>query len=178
MKTPKRPVALMTLAQVMAQVICALAILLTIHATLINISLLFPNFVISNSLGVYKDDPMLAVLNFLPLLRDLPLGACLVAAEIGTIRLCGRMKKSSTISEANVKGLGRIAKAIAIAGGITLLFGNSIVPFLLTGLPSIAPAAAYLLLPFMLLTVALMIRTVQLLMRRALDMQDENELTV
>ncbi len=174
MNTPKRPVALMTLAQV----ICALAVLLTVLATLINIALLFPDYFVLNSLDVYKDDPMLAVLNFLPLLRDLFLGACLVVAEIGAIRLCGRMKTSSTFSEANVKGLGRIAKAIAIAGGITLLFGNSIVPFLLTGLPNIAPVVAYLLLPFLLLTVALMIRTVQLLMRRALDMQDENELTV
>ena len=38
--------------------------------------------------------------------------------------------------------------------------------------------ATSLLLPFMLLGVALMIRAVQLLMRRALSMQDENALTV
>ncbi len=174
MNTPKRPVALMTLAQV----ICALTILLTVLATLENVVLPLPNYVLIYSLGLNEDSLLLTVLNFLPLLRDLFLGACLVVAEIGAFRLCGRMKTSSTFSEANVKGLGSIAKALAIAGGITLLFGNSIVPFLLTGLPNIAPVMAYLLLPFLLLTVALMIRTVQLLMRRALDMQDENELTV
>lgn len=174
MKTPKRPVALMTLAQV----ICVLAVLLTVLVTLESVVLPFPNYVKLYSLGLIEDSLLLTVLKFLPLLRDLFLGACLVDAEIGAIRLCGRMKKSSTFSEANVKGLGRIAKAIAMAGGITLVFGNDIVPFLLKGLPNIAPVVAYLLLPFLLLTVALMIRTVQLLMRRALDMQDENELTV
>ncbi len=173
MKTPKRPVALMTLAQV----ICALAVLITICISLIP-SVMLGYYVQQADLMLHDNTLLVVLCSGVICLRDLFLGACFVDAEIGAFRLCGRMKTSSTFSEANVKGLGRIAKAIAIAGGITMLFGNSIVPFLLSGLPNIALVVAYLLLPFLLLTVALMIRTVQLLMRRALDMQDENELTV
>ena len=67
---------------------------------------------------------------------------------------------------------------MALAGLITLLFGDSVVAFLLTGLPTIAPIVERLLLPFMLLTLAAMVRTVQVLMRRAQRMQTENDLTV
>ena len=61
---------------------------------------------------------------------------------------------------------------------LTLLFGDSLVPFLLTGLPAISPVVERLLLPFMLLVIALMVRAVQILMRRTLDMQTEIDLTV
>ena len=45
-------------------------------------------------------------------------------------------------------------------------------------LPAISPVVEHLLLPFMLLVIALMVRSVQVLMRRALSMQEESDLTV
>ena len=59
-----------------------------------------------------------------------------------------------------------------------VLFGSAFFPQLLTDLPAISPIVERLLLPFILLTLALMIRTVQVLMRRALTMQEESDLTV
>ena len=55
---------------------------------------------------------------------------------------------------------------------------RTVVPYLLTGLPTISPVVQRLLMPFTLLTLAAMVRTVQVLMRRALNMQEENDLTV
>ena len=111
-------------------------------------------------------------------LRDALTGLCLVCAALEAIGVCGRVKKASAFSEKNEKALGSIALTMALAGLITLLFGDSVVAFLLTGLPTIAPIVERLLLPFMLLTLAAMVRTVQVLMRRAQRMQTENDLTV
>lgn len=111
-------------------------------------------------------------------LRDAVAGGCLVCAAMEAIGVCGRVKKASAFSDKNASALGRIAIELAIAGAVTLIFGNSLIPFLLQGLPAISPIVEHLLLPFMLLTFAGMLRAVQLLMRRALDMQSENTLTV
>lgn len=168
MKQPKRPVALMTVAQV----VCAAAVFLTLAYSLAP--------VLSLSIDIYRgkfsllEDGFMQLLN---LLRDITLGACLIFVEVEAFRLCGRMKKASAFSPLNVAGLGRITIALGIAGLVSLL-GNSIVPFLLTGLPEIAPVVQYLLLPFTLLTLALMARAVQVLMRRAVDMQEETDLTI
>ncbi len=165
MKTPKRPTALMTVAQV----ICALAVPLTLHFFPLSA---IPNYVLLHSLNLMNGAGTLAFL------RDLLLAALLVWVEIEAFCLCGRMKKASAFSVKNANALGRIALALGIAGMLTLLFGDSLVPFLLTGLPAVSPVVERLLLPFMLLGVALMIRTVQVLMRRAVDMQEESDLTV
>lgn len=168
----KRPVALMTVAQV----ICALAIPLTLAIS--NPLVAFPNDVIMNQLGLNASTFVPQVITSLSFLRNLVIGLCLAFVEVEAFRLCGRMKKSSAFSALNVAGLGRITIALFVAGVISLFFGDAIVPFLLTGLPEIAPVVQYLLLPFTLLTLALMARAVQVLMRRAVDMQEETDLTI
>lgn len=173
MKTPKRPVALMTVAQA----ICALAVPITLTVAL-------PPFAYAIVYTIFADyvhfdnTAIVAVMQVLKTIPDLLLCICLVFAEVEAIRICGRVKKSSAFSEKNVSALGRIVTALFIAGVLTLLFGDALVPFLLTGLPPVSPVVERLLLPFMLLVIALMIRTVQVLMRRALTMQEETDLTV
>lgn len=171
MNTPKRPKALLTLAQC----ICVLAIALTLIPTLL------PTFMLVSLVQKaqqYHSSQSLELYSIALCARDLLLGGCLFCAELEAVCLLSRMKKSSAFSEKNEAALGRITACLAAAGLVALLFGNSIVPYLLLGLPTVTPMVEHLLLPFMLLGVALMIRAVQLLMRRALSMQDENALTV
>ena len=173
MNTSKRPVALMTLAQL----ICVLTVPVTLFFALTPVVLLYSY--IDQAVKLHHDVMQtLDLHSALYCLRDLLLGGCLVCAEMEAIGVFGRVKKSSAFSEKNVSALGSIATALTIAGVLTLLFGDSLVPFLLTGLPAISPVVERLLLPFMLLVIALMIRTVQVLMRRALSLQEETELTV
>ena len=165
MKAPKRPVGLMTLAQI----ICVLAVLLTLYfLPLASI----PNYVVMHHLQLANGAA------FLSLLRDFALGGLLIWVEIEAFCVCGRVRKASAFSAKNEKALGRIAAALCIAGGISLLFGDSIIPWLLTNLPAISPIVERLLLPFILLTLALMLRAGQMLMHRALTMQEESDLTV
>jgi len=173
MKTPKRPVALMTLAQV----ILVLAILITLFFTFTPAAV-FVHYMQNADVLLYDSSLAVDSSAMLYCLRDAAMGLCLVCAEMEAIGLCGRMRKSSAFSEKNVSALGRITIALTLAGGMTLLFGDSFVPFLLQGLPVISPVVERLLLPFLLLGVALMLRTVQVLMRRAVDMQAESDLTV
>ena len=171
MRTPKRPAALLTTAQI----ICVLAIALTLVPTLL------PTFMLVSLMQKaqqYHSNQAVEWFSIVLCARDLLLGSCLFCAEMEAVALLGRMKKASAFSEKNEKTLGRIASCLTLAGLVALLFGNSIVPYLLLGLPTVTPMVEHLLLPFMLLGVALMIRAVQLLMRRALSMQDENALTV
>lgn len=171
MNTPKRPQALLTVAQV----ICVLAIALTLIPTLL------PTFMLISLVQKaqqYHSTQSIELYSIALCARDLLLGGCLFCAEMEAVGLLGRMRKSSAFSEKNEEALGRIAACLIAAGVVSLIFGNSIVPYLLLGLPAVSPVVERLLLPFLLLGVALMIRAVQLLMRRALTMQDENALTV
>ena len=165
----KRPTTLLAVAQI----ICALAILPTLFLTL------RCNF--EPALLPTDDDRTLSwlgwLLNAFFVLRDVTISFSFVWVEFEAMRFCGRLRTSSAFSDVNVRALGRVARVLTIAGAVSLL-GNSIVPWLLTGLPEIAPVIRYLLLPFTLLTLALMVRAVQVLMRRAVVMQEETDLTV
>lgn len=172
MKKAERPIALMTAAQI----ICGLAIPFSISLTIPIAAL--PNYLLINHLGLTESSIVLDILIFLFFLRDLALGACLIFVEVEAIRICGRTKKASAFSTLNVSSLGRIVSALVIAGLLTLAFGDSIIPFLLAGLPAISPVVERLLLPFTLLTLALMVHAVQLLMQRAVTMQEETDLTI
>ena len=165
MKAPKRPVGLMTLAQGICLAAIPLTLLFLPFASI-------PNFGIIWHLQLTDSTPWLS------LLRDFVLGILFIQIEIEAFSICGRLKKASAFSTKNEKALGRIAAALGIAGGVSLLFGDAIIPWLLTGLPAISPIVERLLLPFILLALALMIRTVQVLMHRALTMQEESDLTV
>ncbi len=171
MNTPKRPRALLTVAQA----ICVLIIALTLIPTLL------PTFMLVNLMQKAQQYHSTQSIEFFTLAlcaRDLALGGCMLCAEIEAIGLLQRVKKGSAFSDRNEKVLGRIALALGLAGLLTLLFGDHIIPFLLTDLPAVSPIVTRLLLPFMLLTLTGMLRTVQLLVRRAMTMQDENALTV
>ena len=173
MKSPKRPVGLMTLAQG----ICLLA------ASVILFIFLIPMlgsiiYAATADYANHDNTLIVAIMNFVLVLPDTAVGILLACVGIEAFCLCGRVKKSSAFSAKNEKTLGRIALALCIAGGLSLLFENNLFPWLLTGLPAISPIVERLLLPFILLTLALMIRAVQVLMRRALTMQEESDLTV
>lgn len=173
MKAPKRPVGLMTLAQG----ICLLpaAVLLFIFL----IPMFFSAVYAFSADYVNHDNTLIvAIMEIIRSLPDAAIGICLAYVGIEAFRVCGRVKKASAFSAANEKALGHIAKALCIAGAIALIFGSSLFPVLLSGLPAISPIVEHLLLPFILLTLALMIRAVQVLMRRALDMQEESDLTI
>ena len=165
----KRPTTLLAIAQV----ICALAILPTLFLTLR--CDFEPAFLPVDD--YHSISWLVWVLNAVILLRDITICLSFVWVELEAMRFCGRLRTSSAFSEINVRALGRVARVLTIAGAVSLL-GNSIVPWLLTDLPEVAPLIRYLLLPFTLLTLALMARAVQVLMRRAVVMQEETDLTV
>nr|MBR4281576.1 DUF2975 domain-containing protein [Clostridia bacterium] len=170
MNIPKRPRRLLTAAQA----ICVLAIALTL------VPALLPTYILVSLLEKaeqYHSAQSLELYTIGLCARDLALGICLFCAEIEAIGLLQRLKKASAFSRKNEKALGHIALALGLSSALTLLFGDSVVPFLMQGL-NVPPVLERLLLPFMLLTLAGMLRTVQLLMRRAMAMQDENALTV
>ena len=174
MNRNKRPVLLLTLAQL----ILLLAVVLTALIAFLPAGMMVHYM---QNADVLQHDSSLAVDTSNAVyycLRDAVAGACLVCAGMEAISICGRVKKASAFTEKNVSALGRITIELAIAGVVTLLFGNSLIPFLLTDLPAISPVVEHLLLPFMLLVIALMVRSVQVLMRRALSMQEESDLTV
>lgn len=170
MNIPKRPRRLLTAAQA----ICVLAIALTL------VPALLPTYMLVSLLEKaeqYHSAQSLELYTIGLCARDLALGICLFCAEIEAIGLLQRLKKASAFSEKNEKALGHIALALGLSSALTLLFGDHIIPFLLTDLPAVSPIVTRLL-PFMLLTLTGMLRTVQLLVRRAMTMQDENALTV
>ena len=170
MNTTKRPKALLTVAQA----ICVLAIALTLLPALL------PTYMLVSLLEKaeqYHSAQSLELYTIGLCARDLALGVCLFCAEIEAIGLLQRLKKASAFSEKNEKALGHIAAALFLGGALTLLFGDGVVPFLMQGL-AFPAVLKRLLAPFILLTLAGMLRAVQLLTRQALAMQDENALTV
>ena len=173
MKTPKRPKALLTLAQ-----LCCIAAALVVLFFFFTPAYVLFTYVDQASMLQHDGSQIVSLQSWMLCLRDALAGCCLVCAALEAVGVCQRLKKASAFCKKNEKALGSIAKALSLAGAITLLFGDSVVPFLLTGLPAIAPIVERFLLPFMLLTLAAMVRAVQMLMRRALSMQNENELTV
>lgn len=173
MKAPKRPVGLMTLAQGIC--LLATAVILFIFLIPMVASILYAA---TADYANHDNTLMVAIMNFVLILPDTAVDILLAYVGIEAFLLCGRVKKASAFAPKNEKALGRIVLALCIAGCLSLLFDNSIFPWLLAGLPILSPIVEWLLLPFILLTLALMIRTVQVLMRRALDMQEESDLTV
>lgn len=173
MKQANRPVALMTVAQV----ICVVSLPLTLIYFLLPLANAVM-YTLQADFASYDNTLLVAAIQIFHALRDLFVGVCMIWVEVEAFRICGRAKKASAFSEINIASLGRIVKALGIAGLIALILGDSILPYLLTGLPAISPVVERLLLPFTLLTLALMVRAVQVLMRRAVTMQEETDLTV
>ena len=119
MKTPKRPVALMTLAQV----ICALAVPITLTVALLPFGYAIVYAIFADYVH-FDNTAIVAVMQVLQTIPDLLMCLCLVFAEVEAIRIFGRVKNSSAFSEINVTGLGRIVKALVIAGPDELAAGK------------------------------------------------------
>lgn len=173
MNTPKRPKLMLTLAQL----ICIVAVLVVLFFFFTPVFVLF-TYAEQAEMLQQDASQVIEMHSVLLCLRDAAAGTFLLCAALEILGLCARVKKASAFSEKNMKALGRISLQLCIAGVVTLLFGDSLVPFLLTDLPAIPPVLERLLLPFTLLVIALMVRAVQVLMRRALTLQEETDLTV
>lgn len=169
MNTPRRPVALMTAAQI----ICLLAVPLTFSIFLHSALSAVPMYRMSAFIS--QEPPFL---HLLPSFSDLIIMLCLIWVEIEAFLICGRVRLASAFSSRNVKALGRIVRALVIAGAFALVLGSNLIPMLMEGLPEIEFWVIHLLLPFILLTLAAMVRTVQVLMHRAEALQEEAALTI
>lgn len=169
MNTPRRPIALMTTAQV----ICLLAVPLTAYYCLYSAISAFQAYTLSSYSFLIPH-----LLYLLPSCGDMLIMLCLIWVEIEAFLICGRVRLTSAFSSRNVKALGRIVRVLVIAGAFALVLGSNLIPILMEGLPEIEFWVMHLLLPFILLTLAAMVRTVQVLMRRAEALQEEAALTI
>ena len=92
--------------------------------------------------------------------------------------LCGRVRRETAFTAANVKALGRIVLAFAIGGGLLLAAGWPIMDLLLLGMRGVSSPVWGLLPSFVAWAAALLVRAIQVLMKRAAEMQTESDLTV
>lgn len=173
MNKAKRPTALMTAGQL----ICAAAMLFTTVVTILavffpgSLSGVRPETTYQFTAAGYAQAILQAV-------GALGVGCCLLLIEAEALLVCGRMKKASAFSAVNVKSLGRIVCALVVSGVLMLYLGQFVMAWLLTGLPEVSAVIRLFLPSFTLLTLALMLRTVQVLMRRAVELQEETALTI
>jgi len=167
----ERPVGLFIFVQVMG--LCAMVIA--------GVPLLFSAFALVRApfVGNLPDDPWLLV----QYLCALGAGACLMWLLAEFVSMCGRVRKETAFTAENVKALGRIALAFLIGGGLLLAAGELLMTMLLIGMRGFfyegsVPFLWYLLPAFAAWTAALLVRAIQVLMKRAVDMQTESDLTV
>ena len=174
MKQPKRPVFLMTLAQVM----CVLAMALTVVFLPSAAMSALPNLFMMNWLGLLEASPVLYLLYGLQLLAGIVIGVCILMVGVYIFRICTTVKRHSAFSEITEQALGRIVKALLVTSFLLIPLGWPLMGWLTLGLPEIFWLVAALLPAFAGFTVTAMVRVVQLLLRRAISMQTEAELTV
>ncbi len=105
-------------------------------------------------------------------------GGCLLWLLTEFVGMCSRVRKMTAFTEANVRALGRMALALLLCGGFLLPLGKPLMDWLLLGLRGIRSPLWWLLPTFAAWTAALMVRAIQALMRRAVEMQTEADLTV
>ena len=170
MKAPRRPVGLMTLAQGICAAVMVLTLMLLVYVPCEQLLYILVGFSEASATTI--------VLHTLCTLGRLALWACLFTIEIEAFMLCDRVRRNSSFTAKNAKALGRIVRALVVAGVLLLYFGQFVMDYLLCGLPEVVPVIRVGLPSFAVLTLALMIRAVQVLMRRALTMQEESDLTV
>lgn len=173
----KRPVALFTFVQVMGM--CAMAI---VAATMVVCALgLFgnltaiPNFLLMEQLNLL-DTPLWMVV--IPLLAGAGVGGCLLWILAEFVLMCGRVRRDTAFTAANVRALGRIVLAFVIGGVLLLPLGRAVMDWLLTGMRGVNARMWSLLPTFAAWAAALLVRAIQVLMRRAVEMQTEQDLTV
>lgn len=166
----KRPVALFTFVQVMA--VCAMVIsgVAIIGMVIIPVC---GSLVTSLTEGYAQLGEVLAVL-----LTTAVLGGCLLWLLLEFVLMCGRVKKETAFTAANVRALGRIALAFCLGGVVLLPLGKPLMDWLLLGMRGFRSPVWWVLPAFVAWTAALMVRAIQVLLRRAVEMQTESDLTV
>ena len=115
---------------------------------------------------------------FMQLLCCMGVGGCVLWLLTEFVAMCGRVKRKTAFTEKNVRALGRIVMAFAIAGVLLLPCGGLLIGFLRLGLPG----ADRLILPLLptgaAWAAALLVRAIQVLMRRAEELQSVQDLTI
>ncbi len=105
-------------------------------------------------------------------------GGCLMWLLTEFVLMCSRVRKETAFTTANVKALGRIALAFFIGGVLLLPLGKPLMDWLLLGMRGVRSPIWWLLPPFVAWSAALLVRAIQVLMHRAVEMQTESDLTV
>ena len=166
----KRPVALFTFVQVMA--VCAMVIsgVAIIGMVIIPVC---GSLIVNLAEGYGQIGELLAVL-----LTTAGLGGCLLWLLLEFVLMCGRVKKETAFTAVNVRALGRIALAFCLGGVVLLPLGKPLMDWLLLGMRGFRSPIWWLLPAFAAWTAALLVRAIQVLMKRAVEMQTENDLTV
>lgn len=171
----RRPKGLLTLAQVM------LSIGMLVTAVLIGgmINDVLTPVMMPQMLGIsWRPEPQMMAANILRAVLLVLLGACLWYIQGQLIHICGWVRLATAFSEIVVRGLGRVLKGLLAAVVLLLPLGWTVMNFLMQGMAEMAWPVMALLPAFTALTLAAMVRAVQLLLRRAVDMQEEQDLTV
>ena len=105
-------------------------------------------------------------------------GLCLLWLLAEFVCMCGRVRKETAFTAANVRALGRIALAFFIGGGLLLPLGKPLMDWLLLGMRGFRSPIWWLLPAFVAWAAALLVRAIAVLMKRAVAMQTESDLTV
>lgn len=173
----ERPAALFSFVQGMA--VCAMAgiaaAMVLCAVDLLGGVSVIPNVLLMEELGL-MDAPVALVI--IPVLAGAGVGGCLLWLLAEFVMMCSRVKRQTAFTEANVRALGRIAQAFAIGGALLLLCGGAMMDWLLMGLRGVDSPVWGLLPAFAAWSAALLVRAIQVLMKRAVEMQSEKDLTV
>lgn len=166
----KRPLALFAFVQAMG--LCAMAIVVVsiVAGVIIPIcgSLFF---------AMREGEGQIAEM-LLVLLLVGGVGGCLVWLLAEFVLMCGRVRKETAFTQDNVRALGRIALAFFIGGGMLLPLGKPLMDWLLLGMRGFRSPVWWLLPAFVAWAAALLVRAIQVLMKHAVEMQTESDLTV
>ena len=122
---------------------------------------------------------ILAVILLRLILRKTPKKyICLLWLLAEFVLMCARVRKETAFTAANVKALGHIALAFFLGGVLLVVAGNPLMSWLLTGMRGVSSPVWGLLPSFAAWTAALLVRAIQVLLKRAVEMQTESDLTV
>ncbi len=103
---------------------------------------------------------------------------CGLAVMVEMFRLMGRVKGETAFTGQNVRAMDRIVLSFGAAAVLLLPVGDRLMELLLRGTDASIHWAWGLLPSFVCGMVALLVRAIALLLRRAVEMQDESDLTV
>lgn len=166
----ERPAALITFVQAMA--VCAMAIVAAAMLTVVIIPVC-GSLIQTIAEGCWQVFEPLAVL-----VTTVGVSACLLWLLAEFVMMCARVKRETAFTAANVRALGRIVLAFAIGGVFLAPLGKPMMDWLLLGMRGIRSAFWWPLPSFAAWSAALLVRAIEVLMKRAVEMQSEKDLTV